>query len=104
MSFEFACTKCDAFTIFKDLEVDPPDICCANCEKRFHLEKDLVRFDRTDKDKVGRLMPSDEAQATRIKILMEKVLDLTERAERIESLLLDSASAEDIDIDFGQKN
>lgn len=101
MSFEFSCLKCGAFTIFKDLDFDPSERVCANCEKVFNLEKDLVRFDRTDKDKVGRLMPTEEAISTRIKILMEKVQELTERAERIEELILDSMDAEE-DFEFGE--
>lgn len=103
MSFEFCCVRCGSYTIFKDLECDPKYRCCANCEKKFHLEKDLVRFDRTDKDKVGRLMPLEESMETRLKVLSEAVQELATKVETI-LLGLEDLSEEETDFDLDQTN
>lgn len=102
MSFEFRCEHCKSFTIFKHLDIDAEDRCCANCEKVFR-ENDLIRFDRTDQDKVGTLLPPDEAIDVRLKILAEAVEELRTKVETI-LLGLEDLAEEDGGFDTDQKN
>jgi len=96
MSFEFECPECGAFTIFKDLASLPKDSKrCLQCDTPFTVEHDLVRFDRTDQDKLGTLIEGDAAATQRLKVIAESMKDLIGRIERVEELLLDE-HAEDL--------
>lgn len=97
MSVEFECFECKCFTIFKDLEeIEPVDRRCANCDAPFSISKNLIRFDRSDKDKLGLLIPSEEEVTHRLKNLVEQLESLNDRMSRIEDVVLDEHEADEI--------
>jgi hypothetical protein len=59
------------------------------CNVGFVIERDLMRFDRTDEDTLGILVPPEEAATRRLKALNEAIKNIVDRLGRVEELLLD---------------
>lgn len=90
MSSEFECPKCGAYTIFRSIiDVREEDRCCANCDAQFEIEH-MIRFDRTDNDKLGLLLPPEAAVDRKLTVVTSLVKELQERIENLEGLILDS--------------
>lgn len=98
MALEFECFECKCFTIFKEIEsIDPEHRLCANCDAPLTIQKNLMRFDRTDKDKLGMLIPPEEHVTERLKALVDQLADLNGRIARIEDVVLDEFEIDTLD-------
>ena len=91
MRFEFLCKRCSAVTLFKEIKgLSTEEKACANCETPFSVQNDLIRFDRKDAEGPGVLISNTEEMDERLAKLNDKLLDLTDRFEHLEMLLLDN--------------
>lgn len=96
MSSEFECLQCGSFTLFHNIEVIPADDrTCANCDSQFEIEH-MVRFDRTDSNKLGVLLPPEGALDHKIEVLTGIVRELQDAVKKIQVIVLDD-HAEELD-------